>query len=61
MVWFGRVMLAFIRRELAALGGYRLSLVVRVLGVALAVGSMVFLSRFVGAAVNPHLAGYGGN
>ena len=47
-IWFGRVMWAFIRREVAALGGYRFAFVVRLLGVALAVGSMVFLSRFVG-------------
>jgi ABC-2 type transport system permease protein len=52
---------AFIRRELAALGGYRAAFVIRILGVATAVGSLVFLSRFVGAAVNPHLAGYAGN
>jgi ABC-2 type transport system permease protein len=31
------------------------------LGVATAIASLVFLSRFVGAAVNPHLASYGGN
>jgi ABC-2 type transport system permease protein len=54
-------MWAFIRRELAALGGYRAAFVIRVLGVGLAVASMVFLSRFVGAAVNPHLESYGGN
>jgi len=61
LLWFWRVMWAFVRREFAALGGYRLAFVVRLLGVATAVGSMVFLSRFVGAAVNPHLASYGGN
>ena len=53
--------MAFIRRELSALGGYRIAFVIRLLGLGLAVGSMVFLSRFVGAAANPHLAGYGGN
>ena len=61
MIWFGRVLLAFIRRELSALGGYRIAFVIRLFGLGLAVGSMVFLSRFVGAAANPHLAGYGGN
>ncbi len=61
VVWFARVMWAFIRRELSALGGYRSAFVIRILGLALAVGSMVFLSRFVGASANPHLAGYGGN
>ena len=59
--YFARVMWAFIRREMAAVSGYRFAFVVRVLGVGMAVGSMVFLSRFVGAAVNPHLVGYGGN
>jgi ABC-2 type transport system permease protein len=59
--WFARVLLAFVRRELAALGGYRTAFVIRVLGFGLAVGSLLFLSRFVGAAVNPHLAAYRGN
>jgi ABC-2 type transport system permease protein len=59
--WFVRVLAAFIRRELAALGGYRTAFVIRVLGFGLAVGSLLFLSRFVGAAVNPHLAAYRGN
>ena len=61
MIWFLRVVGAFIRRELAALGGYRAAFVIRMLGVGTAVASLVFLSRFVGAAANPHLAGYAGN
>jgi len=61
MTWFVRVLWAFIRRELSAVGGYQAAFVIKVLGVALAVGSMVFLSRFVGAAANPHLVQYGGN
>ncbi|HMF44349.1 MAG TPA: ABC transporter permease [Polyangia bacterium] len=59
--WFGRVLWAFVRRELSAVGGYRAAFFVRMLGLATAVGSMVFLSRFVSAAVNPHLAEYNGN
>jgi ABC-2 type transport system permease protein len=59
--WFLRVLLAFVRRELAALGGYRMAFVIRIFGFGLAVGSLLFLSRFVGAAVNPHLAAYHGN
>jgi len=59
--WFLAVLLAFIRRELTALGGYRAAFLIRVFGLALGVGGMVFLSRFVGAAANPHLAAYGGN
>ena len=37
-IWFGRVLLAFIRRELSALGGYRIAFVIRLLGLGLAVG-----------------------
>jgi len=59
--WFGRVFLAFVRRELSALGGYRIAFVIRLFGFVLAVGSLLFLSRFIGAAVNPHLAAYRGN
>ena len=59
--WFARVLAAFVRRELAALGGYRMAFVIRVLGFGLAIGSLLFLSRFVGAAVNPHLTLYRGN
>ena len=59
--WFLRVLVAFVRRELAALGGYRTAFVIRILGFGLTVGSLLFLSRFVGAAVNPHLAVYRGN
>jgi ABC-2 type transport system permease protein len=59
--WFLRVLVAFVRRELAAVGGYRVAFVIRLFGFGLAVGSLLFLSRFVGAAVNPHLALYRGN
>jgi ABC-2 type transport system permease protein len=59
--WFLAVLLAFIRRELTALGGYRAAFFSRIFGLALGVGAMVFLSRFVGSAANPHLAAYGGN
>lgn len=61
LVWFLRVLRAYIRHELSAMGGYRLAFVIRLFGLGLAVGSMVFLSRFVGAAANPHLTGYDGN
>jgi len=59
--WFLRVLVAFVRRELAALGGYRTAFVIRIFGFGLAAGSLLFLSRFVGAAINPHLAAYRGN
>jgi ABC-2 type transport system permease protein len=61
VTWYARIMWAFIRRELSALGGYRSAFVIRVLGLGLAIASMVFLARFVGAAANPYLAGYRGN
>ncbi|HVV17750.1 MAG TPA: ABC transporter permease [Polyangia bacterium] len=60
-LWFARVFGAFVRRELSALGGYRTAFFIRLLGFGLAVGSLLFLSRFVGAAPNPHLAAYRGN
>jgi ABC-2 type transport system permease protein len=59
--WFFRVLVAFVRRELAAVGGYRAAFIIRIFGFGLAVGSLLFLSRFVGASVNPHLAAYRGN
>jgi ABC-2 type transport system permease protein len=59
--WFLRVLAAFVRRELAALGGYRTAFFMRLFGFGLAAASLLFMSRFVGAAVNPHLAAYRGN
>ena len=61
LTWFSRVLSAFIRREMAAMGGYRTAFVIRLMGFGLAVGSLLFLSRFIGAAVNPHLSAYRGN
>lgn len=60
-IWFGRVFAGFVRRELSAVGGYRMAFFIRLLGFGLAVGSLLFLSRFVGAAANPHLVAYRGN
>jgi ABC-2 type transport system permease protein len=60
-LWFLRVLYAFVRRELGAVGGYRTAFVIRILGFGLAVCSLLFLSRFVGAVVNPHLVAYRGN
>jgi ABC-2 type transport system permease protein len=59
--WFSRIFVAFVRREMSALGGYRGAFFIRLFGFALAIGSILFLSRFVGASVNPHLAMYRGN
>lgn len=46
---------------MSALGGYRAAFFIRLLGFVSVVGTLLFLSRFVGAAVNPHLAGYAGD
>jgi ABC-2 type transport system permease protein len=59
--WFFRVLIGFVRRELSAAGDYRAALIIRLFGFVLVVGSLLFLSRFVGAAANPHLAKYAGN
>ncbi|HXJ23110.1 MAG TPA: ABC transporter permease [Polyangia bacterium] len=61
LAWFGRVFAAFVRREMSALGGYRGAFAIRLFGFALAIGSILFLSRFVGATANPHLTAYRGN
>jgi len=58
-VWFLRILLATVRRELAELGRYRMAMMVRVLTFALGVLSLYFFSRFVGAAPNQHLERYG--
>jgi ABC-2 type transport system permease protein len=60
-LWFLHVVVAFARRELSALGGYRAAFVIRGLGFLSVVASLYFLSRFVGAAANPHLDAYAGN
>ncbi|HVX96919.1 MAG TPA: ABC transporter permease [Polyangia bacterium] len=60
-VWFARTFVGFVRRELAAMSGYRAAFLTRFAGFAVAVVSMVFFARFVGAAANPHMAAYGGN
>jgi ABC-2 type transport system permease protein len=59
--WFLRIFAAFVRRELIALTGYRAAFATRVLGFAFMAISLVFFSRFVGAAANPHMAAFGGN
>lgn len=59
--WFWRVLVAFARREIAILAGYRISFVVKTLSFAVSALALAFFSRMVGAAVNPHLAEYGGD
>ena len=59
--WFARVLAAFARRELSAMGDYRMAVVVRIAGFAFVAASLVFLARFVGATANPHLTSYGGS
>lgn len=58
-VWFVRIFLATVRREIAELGRFRTAMLVRVLTFAMGVVSLYFFSRFVGAAPNQHLERYG--
>ncbi len=60
-VWFGRVLVAFVRREARAVAGYRVAFLVRGLAFGLSVLALVFFSRLIGATGNPHLAAYGGD
>jgi ABC-2 type transport system permease protein len=60
-VWFGRVLAAFFRRELALVARYRFYLITRALAFGSVVLALYFLSRFVGAGANPHLTRYGGD
>jgi ABC-2 type transport system permease protein len=58
---FFRVVAAFVRRELLAMTTYRIWFFVRGMTFVLGVVSLVFFSRFIGSAANPHLAPYGGS
>lgn len=60
-LWFLRVLVAFARREIATMSGYRVALVVRLLSFGISVLALAFFSRMVGAAVNPYLANFGGD
>jgi ABC-2 type transport system permease protein len=60
-VWFARVLMAFARRELGVLAGYRIAFLFRGISFASSVLALAFLSRLVGAAANPLLADYGGD
>jgi ABC-2 type transport system permease protein len=61
LAWFVRYLRAFVRRELMATAAYRTTLAIRGFTFVMAVVSLVFFSRFVASAANPHLARYGGN
>jgi ABC-2 type transport system permease protein len=56
-----RALRAFARRELVAMSGYRASFAMRAVGIFFAVIGVVYFSRFVSAAANPHMEAYGGN
>jgi ABC-2 type transport system permease protein len=60
-VWFLRVLLAFLRRDLLEASRYRMAFVTRFFGFVLAALSLYFFSRFVGTSPNSHLAPYGGD
>ncbi len=59
--WFGRVLMAFARRELTLFSRYRVGAVFRMLSFGFAVVSLYFFARFIGAAPNQHLDAYGGD
>ena len=59
--WFGRVLLAFVRREGRMVAGYRVAFLVRGLAFCFSIVALAFMSRLVGAASNVHLAPYGGS
>ncbi len=61
VIWFLRVLWALTRREIAEAARYRVSFVVRLLAFGLTAVSLVFFSRFIGAARNPYLERYGGD
>ncbi len=59
--WFWRVLVAYARREIATVAGYRIAFLVRTFSFAVSVLALAFFSRMVGASANPHLAEYGGD
>jgi ABC-2 type transport system permease protein len=61
LIWFTRVLLAFLRREVLEASRYRAAFVTRVAGVAFGAFSLLFFSRFIGTGQNQHLEAYGGN
>jgi ABC-2 type transport system permease protein len=60
-VWFVRVLLAFLRRDLIEASRYRAASVTRFFAFALAALSLYFFSRFVASGANLHLGPYGGD
>ena len=50
-LWFGRVLVAFARREIATASGYRVALVVRLLSFSISVLALAFFSRIEPAKV----------
>lgn len=61
LLHFLRLLGAFVRREVALVANYRLWFLMRAVTFVFTVVSLVFLSRFIGAAANPHLQIYGGS
>jgi ABC-2 type transport system permease protein len=60
-LWFGRVLLAFLRRDLLEAARYRMAFLTRFCGFVLAAFSLLYFSRFVATSANPHLHPYGGD
>ncbi len=61
VLWFGRVLLAFARREARTVAGYRVAFIVRSLAFGFSVLALAFMARLIGASSNAHLAPYGGD
>jgi ABC-2 type transport system permease protein len=60
-VWFARIFVALIRREMLEISRYRLAALTRVFTFAFGVVALYFFAQFVGAAPNHHLTRYGGD
>src|SRR5262249_54094958 len=56
---FGRVLLAFLVRELREALSYKIALVLQGGALLLALGALYYLARFIGASKNPALQPYG--
>ena len=61
VLWFGRVLLAFARREARTVAGYRVAFMVRSLAFGFSILALAFMARLIGASSNAHLAPYGGD
>ncbi|HBY08327.1 MAG TPA: ABC transporter permease [Chloroflexi bacterium] len=61
MPQFGRVALAFLRRDLRSEVSYRFSFLLQFLGIFFSVAVFYFVAQLLGDSVNPYLEPYGGD